>query len=579
MNKNWFSRIIALLTLAALVASLLCGCGGGYRSISVASVSGGVSVNRAGQSAGIACYEGMKLQDQDIVTTAKDGIAVLKLDDDKYVYLEPGAQIQIHAAGGAGGTKTEIQLFSGSLSAVIEKELGVNESFSVSVDNVSMVVRGTIFRVSLGVNEQGEPTVTVQTVEGSVGVTIPEGGGTVEASRQDVILLTNEGGTILAANEPTDYADLPPATQDWIRGALEDKLAAASDPEETALLESILESLGGAEEGTTETPLPSPTGTPQATPTEPPVYTLSIVQPEHGRIDAAGGDYKAGATVSLLAVPDDGYCFGGWLVNGGAGSAALGKSVSETLTMPAADTAVSAKFTPVRYTLSIKQPAQGGSVSGTGGKYTPGSRVGLTAVPQSGFTVTGWLINGSVSSALGTDTTVSYRMPEHDVTISAEFAEAYTLTIEQPAQGGTIGGTGGLYVIGAEISLNATPSAGYALTGWIVNGSVSTELGTNPSLIYSMPGADTTFSAEFTKTTHTLSFEQAAQGGGAISMTAGEYASGDTVSIFAAPETDMMLAGLIINGVFDGSFQGQTSMDFTMPDEDVLISAVFQNVI
>ncbi|HWQ06709.1 MAG TPA: InlB B-repeat-containing protein, partial [Feifaniaceae bacterium] len=538
-----------------------------------------VTVSREGQDGEVACYEGMKLQDQDVVTAAGDGSVILKLDDDKYVYLEPNTQIKISAAGKTGSTETKIELISGAMSAVIEQKLAQNESFSVTVDNVSMVVRGTIFRIARGQTESGAPTVTVQTVEGTVGVTAGDSGEqALESSLQDVILLTDTGGTFTATDTPIDYSALPPETQDWIYQALEDKLDAATDPEEIETLQEILDILGAPSSETAEMPLPAQTEQPAATPTEPPVYTLSILQPKHGKIQASGGDYQAGDTISLLAVPDDGYQFSYWMFNGGAGSAALGKSVSATLTMPESDATVSAKFSLIRYTLTIQQPAVGGSIAGTAGKYAPGSGVSLTAAPSAGYVLACWLVNGSESSALGTASSVTYRMTEHDATISAEFAEAYTLTIEQPVQGGSVSGTGGLYPIGAEVALSAAPANGYAFTGWIVNGSLSAVLGTNASITYVMPSADTVLGAVFTQTTHTLSFEQPAQGGGSINMTAGQYASGDTVSISAAPDTNMQLAGLLINGVFDGSYQGQTSMEFTMPDEDVVISAIFQSV-
>ncbi|MEA4914446.1 MAG: FecR domain-containing protein [Christensenella sp.] len=577
MNSKRFIRWFALPMLA-LFAVLLCGCGDGYRSIVAASVQGEVRVSRAGQANDLACYEGMKLQDQDTVTTSDGGSLILKLDDDKYVYLEPGAQIQIRATGGANETKTEIQLLSGTMSAVIEKKLGADESFSVAVDNVSMVVRGTIFRVSLGLNEQGKPTVTVQTVEGKVGEENTQGGGAVEANHQDVILLTDDGGTILAAGEPIDYSELPPETLDWMRGALEDKLAAASDPDEISTLEGILDTIKVAGQEAAETPQPSitqtPSAKPPATPTPPPVYRLTIEKPSHGTIQAQGGSFAAGETVSLQAVPEEGYRFGGWLKNG---ASALGSSLTVTFTMPAEDVAIGATFIRNRYILSIEQPAQGGSISGTAGRYTPGSKVRLTAAADSGYVLTCWLVNGSVSSGLGKGTTVSYPMPDQDTEISAVFEEAHTLTLEQPTQGGTLNGTGGPYPLSAEVALSAVPDAGYTFSGWVINGSVSAELGTNPTLTFIMPGSDTTVSAAFTQTSHALSCEQPVQGGGSISLAAGQYEPGDVIALSVSPDANMTLACLLINGVADSSYAGQTSIDFVMPDGDTVVSAIFQS--
>ena len=173
-------------------------------------------------------------------------------------------------------------------------------------------------------------------------------------------------------------------------------------------------------------------------------------------------------------------------------------------------------------------------------------------------------------------------MPNSDTMIGARFRKTkYGLSIVQPAQGGTIQGEAGTYVHGDQIKLTAEVDAGYQLTCWLVNGRESALLGKDLAVTYTMPTANCKIGAKFDSApvTHCLSFEQPVQGGGTIGMTAGQYASGDVISISAAPDANMELSGLVINGVFDGSYQGQTSIVFTMPDEDVVISAVFQSII
>ena len=114
-------------------------------------------------------------------------------------------------------------------------------------------------------------------------------------------------------------------------------------------------------------------------------------------------------------------------------------------------------------------------------------------------------------------------------------------------------------------------------SGWLINGSASAEWGTNPSITFVMPGSDTTVSAAFTQTAHALSFEQPVQGGGSISLAAGQYEPGDVITIFVSPDANMTLACLVINGSPDASYAGQTSIDFSMPDGDTVVSAIFQN--
>lgn len=235
-----------------------------YRSISVIAIAGDAAVARPGLPRELPAYEGMKLHDQDVLTVPGASTLILKLDDDKYVYLEPDTQIGIAAAGNAGSTKTTIQLLKGVMSSEIQKKLGADETFSVAVGNVSMVVRGTIFRVVLGNDEDGNATITVQTVEGEVA--IDAGGGSESAlsgNFQAVVLLTESGGTLESIDVPIDYSQLPPETRDWIRDAVEDKLNAATDPSEMGALSAILDAIDAGSD--TKTP-PQPTKMPASKP-------------------------------------------------------------------------------------------------------------------------------------------------------------------------------------------------------------------------------------------------------------------------------------------------------------------------
>jgi len=451
----------------------------------------------------------MKLQNQDVVSVAEGGSVILKLDDDQYVYLEPNTRIQISSAGKTGSAQTKIELLSGAMSALIEKKLAQNESFSVTVDNVSMMVRGTIFRIARGQTKSGEPTVTVQTVEGTVGVTAGNGEQALGAGLQDVILLTDAGGTFTATDTPIDYSLLPPETQEWIYGALQDKLNAATNQDEIELLQEILASIGASSAGAAETSLPEITSVPPTpsqipTPTAEPEYALRFRESSYGTVKVAEGLYPAGAKIAITVEARDGYEFNGWMINGES-APSLGMSGDITFIMPDSDTLLGARFKKTKYELSIEQPALGGTIQGEDGRYAQGSKIALTAEADTGYQLSCWLVNGSESALLGTSLVIQYTMPAANCKISAKFTLA--------------------------------------------------------------------------PVSHSLSFEQPVQGGGSISLTAGQYASGDIVTISAAPDANMELAGLVINGVLDGSYEGQTSMEFTMPDEDVLISAVFQNIV
>lgn len=403
-----------------------------YRSISVIAVAGDATVARPGLPRELPAYEGMKLQDQDVLTVLSASTLILKLDDDKYVYLEPDTQIGIAASGGAGSTRTTIQLLKGAMSSEIQKKLGADETFSVSVGNVSMVVRGTVFRIVLGSDAEGNATVTVQTVEGEVAIdTGGESESALAGSYQAVVLLTESGGTLESIDVPIDYSQLPPQTRDWIHDAIEDKLEAATDPSEVGALNAILDALeAGSPDNTSLRPTKKPASTPKPTPTPTPVptYSLTLQSAQGGTVTFAEGWYASGEQIPVSAAPDEGYGFIGWTV-GGSAAPELGIEAAITFTMPASDTAIGATFELVPYyLLTIVQPAQGGgTIQGAAGQYPAGEMIPISAAPDDEYGFSFWLINGEMAQELGTQDSFTFTMPASDATISAVFSSAPSL--------------------------------------------------------------------------------------------------------------------------------------------------------
>ena len=512
---------VAIICLAILMTFGLSGCSRGYRKISVASIAGNVSVSREGISDQITVYEGMNLQDKDVVTVSESGTLILKLDDDKYVYLEPDTRIEINAAGKSGRTQTTINLLKGSMSSVIQQKLESGETFSVTVDNISMVVRGTIFRVELSKNDTDNPIVTVQTIEGEVNVDVGDGTQNVlNTNLQDVILLTDAGGEFSKKNTPINYSELPPETRKWLRDALQDKLEITTNLDEINTLKIIIAIIeSGVQDQIsappTETLTLASTSTPVLTQTSTPTLTMPP---------------SLTPTLALTNTP----------------------TPTAILVLVSTSTSIPAKTSIPESTITRT----------------------FTSTPTTTFTVTPTPTTTSTVTPTPTETSTVTPTPTETFTVMP--AITYKLTIEQPALGGTVNGISGQYAQGTQISLSAVNSSGYELTGWLVNGNICSSLGTDSSITFTMPGADTTISASFSLITYSLSYEQPSSGGGTISMTAGEYAPGETIHITVTPDSDKFLECLVINGFQDSSYLGLSEIDFIMPSEDVVITAVFK---
>ena len=112
-----------------------------------------------------------------------------------------------------------------------------------------------------------------------------------------------------------------------------------------------------------------------------------------------------------------------------------------------------------QYTLSVTA-GDGGSVSTTGGTFSQGTQVSITATPNSGYSFSGWS-NGSTANPLSVTL-------NSNTSVTANFEvliNSYTLTVSA-GEGGSVSSQGGEYEEGTEVTITAIPDDGYEFTGW-----------------------------------------------------------------------------------------------------------------
>jgi ribosomal protein L40E len=113
----------------------------------------------------------------------------------------------------------------------------------------------------------------------------------------------------------------------------------------------------------------------------------------------------------------------------------------------------------------------GGSANLTSGWYVPGTILGISATPNSGYNFDGWTTTGSISvqNSSASVTTLTINGPG---TVTAKF----TCYVQFAAQtGGTTNATNGWYLPGTTITISATPNSGYNFDGWTTTGSISVQ--------------------------------------------------------------------------------------------------------
>ncbi len=141
--------VVALIALVGVVITILMLSGkeDAYRLIKVYELDGKAVVSRP-DTGDIDAYSNMVLESGDSIYL-QSGTMTLKLDDDKYVYVEEGSRFELIATGTSSNSKTTINLTEGAITNDIQNKLSDESSYEVNTPNSNMAVRGTTFRVCI----------------------------------------------------------------------------------------------------------------------------------------------------------------------------------------------------------------------------------------------------------------------------------------------------------------------------------------------------------------------------------------------------------------------------------------------
>ena len=217
------------------------------------------------------------------------------------------------------------------------------------------------------------------------------------------------------------------------------------------------------------------------------------------------------------------------------------------------------------YTLNVT--AINGSVTKnpSKGTYSLGDSVILTAVPNSGFTFTGW--SGDLSG--GTNPVTIVMNGDKSINASFDFdTNVYTLGIT--AAGGSVSRSPDKngYMPGDVVTLQATANTGYAFSGW--SGDLS---GSSNSATLVM-NSNKAVTANFVANTPTLFALSIAATGGTVVKNPDKsgYNAGDTVTLQAIPSTGQQFVS------WTGAVSGASNPATLVMDSDKAVTASFQAV-
>jgi len=200
-----------------------------YRVIQISNIEGSAEVDR--EEIGLLdAYNGMMLQSEDDVEVQKESYLYLKLDEDKYVMMEPETKFHLEAAGNSENSKTVIQLTSGAVVNRLDNKLSEEAMYEVTTPNSTMAIRGTVFRVVVIPSEGGTGTETyISVFEGEVSCSPVQPDGTiggeviVTANKGIEIRNAEDGSVIVGDVEDIDYSSFESEVLQFVLDAMKEK--------------------------------------------------------------------------------------------------------------------------------------------------------------------------------------------------------------------------------------------------------------------------------------------------------------------------------------------------------------------
>ncbi len=209
--------IAAVLVIAAVIVFIVLNGKDAYRIIKIYEVSGTAVVTRD-DIGEIEPYNNMVLESGDNVFLDK-GQMTLRLDEDKYVYVEEQTEFELIAEGTAQNSKTSINLKRGAITNEIQNKLSDESSYEINTPNSTMAVRGTIYRVEIYEDENHVQYTKVSVFSGKVETklvysdgTVSENAVVVEKGKEVIIFADDTTTDYLGDVHDIDYSELPAET-------------------------------------------------------------------------------------------------------------------------------------------------------------------------------------------------------------------------------------------------------------------------------------------------------------------------------------------------------------------------------
>ncbi len=276
-------------------------------------------------------------------------------------------------------------------------------------------------------------------------------------------------------------------------------------------------------------------------------------------LSPTGGSYSSGSNVTLTANPAVGYVFSSF-------SGDVTSTSNPASLVVNGNKSVTANFVAAPCTLTINIVGQGTVTPASGGSYTCGTQIPITATAANGYSF------GQFSGALTGSTNPQTLTLNTSSTVTATFVQGTTCNLSTSTTGsGTIqvSPSGTVFSCGTSLTVTAVPAKYYLLTAF--SGAIAGTANPQTFVIH----ADSTVGAAFAQTSFPIN--TTIVGPGTVTANPADsgngYAPGTQVTLTATPNS-----GAFFNS-FSGSVTGTTNPATTTVNATENVTATFSNAL
>ena len=249
------------------------------------------------------------------------------------------------------------------------------------------------------------------------------------------------------------------------------------------------------------------TPTPEPTPA-PATYTITLnandgsVSPATATQTFTAGTPQNLKTIASLGFNKEGFNFAGWLTTADGVEACYADGAAYTA---AADATLYAKWSAIPVYSATPSANARGTVTATPATAIAGTEITLSATPFDGYEFVSYTVTDADSNVVSV-TDGKFTMPAKNVTVTATFnAINYSVTVEQPQKGGSVGASADTATVGTEVALLASVGAGYEFVSYAVTAADGSPVPVSNGK-FTMPAKNVKVTATFKALNFTVTF-------------------------------------------------------------------------